>query len=69
MTSGTEATDATEVATDATSSALVVETHGLRKTFESEGAPVRALRGVDFRMTTAEFVAVWGRRAAGSRPC
>ena len=28
--------------------AVVVETRGLRKTFESEGAPVRALRGVDF---------------------
>jgi putative ABC transport system ATP-binding protein len=38
----------------------VVETHGLRKTFESEGAPVRALRGVDFTMTPGEFVAVMG---------
>ena len=28
----------------------VLETHALYKTFESEGAPVRALRGVDFAM-------------------
>jgi hypothetical protein len=34
----------------------VVETHGLRKTFESEGAPVRALRGVDFTMTDRKSV-------------
>ena len=44
---------------------LVVETHGLRKTFESEGAPVRALRGVDFTMTPGEFVAVMGPSGCG----
>src|SRR3954452_19137134 len=55
----------TEAMSDPASSALVVETHGLRKTFESEGAPVRALRGVDFRMTTAEFVAVMGPSGCG----
>ena len=27
-----------------------MEAHGLRKTYESEGAPVRALRGVDMTM-------------------
>ena len=43
----------------------MVETHGLRKTFESEGAPVRALRGVDFSMTPAEFVAVMGPSGCG----
>ena len=43
----------------------VVETHGLRKTFESEGAPVRALRGVDFLMTPGEFVAVMGPSGCG----
>src|SRR5262249_26919437 len=44
---------------------LVVETHGLRKTLESEGAPVRALRGVDFTMTPGEFVAVMGPSGCG----
>ena len=38
---------------------------GLRKTFESEGAPVRALRGVDFAMTPGEFVAVMGPSGCG----
>jgi putative ABC transport system ATP-binding protein len=43
----------------------VVETHGLRKTFESDGAPVRALRGVDFSMSSGEFVAVMGPSGCG----
>ena len=46
-------------------SELVVETRGLRKTFESEGAPVRALRGVDFEMNAGEFVAVMGPSGCG----
>src|SRR3954466_14537492 len=45
--------------------AFVVETHGLRKTFESEGAPVRALRGVDFTVAPGEFVAVMGPSGCG----
>jgi putative ABC transport system ATP-binding protein len=49
----------------AASGGPVVETHGLRKTFESEGAPVRALRGVDFTMTPGEFVAVMGPSGCG----
>src|SRR6476620_5258494 len=40
-------------------------TRGLRKRFESEGAPVRALRGVDFEMQPAEFVAVMGPSGCG----
>ena len=43
----------------------VVVTRGLRKTFESEGAPVRALRGVDFTMEPGEFVAVMGPSGCG----
>src|SRR5437660_9373264 len=43
----------------------VVETRGLRKNFESEGAPVRALRGVDFTMQSGEFVAVMGPSGCG----
>ena len=38
---------------------------GLRKNFESEGAPVRALRGVDFEMQPGEFVAVMGPSGCG----
>jgi putative ABC transport system ATP-binding protein len=45
--------------------APVLETRGLRKTFESEGAPVRALRGVDFSMHPGEFVAVMGPSGCG----
>src|SRR5581483_11729804 len=48
-----------------TGEGLVLETRGLRKTFESEGAPVRALRGVDFTMTPGEFVAVMGPSGCG----
>ena len=35
------------------------------KTFESDGAPVRALRGVDFTMAAGEFVAVMGPSGCG----
>jgi len=45
--------------------ATVLETRGLTKTFESEGVPVRALRGVDFTMTAGEFVAVMGPSGCG----
>jgi len=43
----------------------VLRTVGLRKTFESEGAPVRALRGVDLVVGTGEFVAVTGPSGCG----
>ena len=44
---------------------VVVHTRGLRKNFEAEGAPVRALRGVDFEMRAGEFVAVMGPSGCG----
>jgi len=44
---------------------LVVETRALRKSFDSEGAPVRALRGVDFELPSGEFVAVMGPSGCG----
>ena len=44
---------------------LVVETRALRKSFDAEGAPVRALRGVDFELANGEFVAVMGPSGCG----
>ena len=38
---------------------------GVRKTFEAENAPVRALRGVDFTMRPGEFAAVMGPSGCG----
>ncbi len=43
----------------------VIVTRALRKNFESEGAPVRALRGVDFDMGAGEFVSVMGPSGCG----
>src|SRR5947207_7332098 len=43
----------------------VLDVRGLRKTYESEGVPVRALRGVDFTMAAGEFVAVMGPSGCG----
>jgi putative ABC transport system ATP-binding protein len=43
----------------------IVETRGLRKNYESEGAPVRALRGVDVEIGPGEFVAVMGPSGCG----
>jgi putative ABC transport system ATP-binding protein len=51
--------------TSTTETDPVLVARGLRKTFESEGAPVRALRGVDFSMRTGEFVAVMGPSGCG----
>jgi putative ABC transport system ATP-binding protein len=61
----TEVSETTEGTAAGTAPGPVVETHGLRKTFESEGAPVRALRGVDFTMKPGEFVAVMGPSGCG----
>ena len=48
---------------DGTSPALVVR--GVRKTFEAENAPVRALRGVDLTVDRGEFVALMGPSGCG----
>jgi putative ABC transport system ATP-binding protein len=46
-------------------SGVVVRVAGVRKTYESEGMPVRALRGVDFEMAAGEFVAIMGPSGCG----
>ena len=43
----------------------VLEARELCKSYPSEGAPVHALRGVDLRVTPAEFVAVMGPSGCG----
>jgi putative ABC transport system ATP-binding protein len=42
---------------------LIVQ--GVRKTFEAEGAPVRALRGAELSLRRGEFVAVMGPSGCG----
>jgi putative ABC transport system ATP-binding protein len=42
-----------------------VEVRGLRKRYQAEGAPVRALRGVDLTVASGEFVAVMGPSGCG----
>ncbi|MDX6232882.1 MAG: putative transport system ATP-binding protein [Nocardioidaceae bacterium] len=43
----------------------VLVVRGVRKTFEAENAPVRALRGVDLTVNAGEFVAVMGPSGCG----
>ena len=43
----------------------VVEVRGLRKVYDAEGAPVRALRGADLTIAAGEFVAVMGPSGCG----
>ena len=46
-------------------SELVLDVRGVRRTFEAENAPVRALRGTDFQMDRGEFVAIMGPSGCG----
>lgn len=57
----------TEPAPAATTPAagLVLDLRGVRRTFEAENAPVRALRGADFQMSRGEFVAIMGPSGCG----
>jgi putative ABC transport system ATP-binding protein len=46
-------------------SADVLVVRGLRKTYETDGQPVRALRGVDLAVGAGEFVAIMGPSGSG----
>ncbi|HWD07508.1 MAG TPA: ABC transporter ATP-binding protein [Actinomycetota bacterium] len=43
----------------------VLQATGVYKSYESEGAPVRALRGLDFTLDEGEFVAIMGPSGCG----
>ena len=45
--------------------AHVLEATGLRRTYEAEGVPVRALRGMTLMMDDGEFVAIMGPSGSG----
>jgi putative ABC transport system ATP-binding protein len=45
--------------------AAAVVVSGLRKTFEADNAPIRALRGLDLVVATGEFVAIMGPSGCG----
>src|SRR5580704_2035543 len=44
---------------------LALQLRGVRKTFEAENAPVRALRGVDLDVSRGEFLALTGPSGCG----
>ncbi|HWW53897.1 MAG TPA: ATP-binding cassette domain-containing protein, partial [Acidimicrobiales bacterium] len=48
-----------------TDSSDVLVVRGVRKTFEADNAPVRALRGVDLTVPGGEFVALMGPSGCG----
>jgi putative ABC transport system ATP-binding protein len=43
----------------------ILAVHGVRKTFEAELAPVRALRGADLEVDAGEFIAIMGPSGCG----
>jgi putative ABC transport system ATP-binding protein len=55
--------DDTQTTTEGGGNVLSVQ--GVRKTYEADGAPVRALRGANLTMARGEFVAVMGPSGCG----
>ncbi|HEY8081666.1 MAG TPA: ABC transporter ATP-binding protein [Acidimicrobiales bacterium] len=51
--------------TDRGPTGSALEVRGVRKTFEAENAPVRALRGVDLTVSRGEFIALMGPSGCG----
>src|SRR3954447_15096274 len=49
----------------ATGTETVLTVRGLRKTYEAEGAPVRALRGAELALDRGEFAAIMGPSGCG----
>src|SRR3954470_11027917 len=58
-------TETTGASSPAAAADDVLTVRGVRKTYEAEGAPVRALRGANLRMFRGEFVAVMGPSGCG----
>ena len=65
MTINEEAVMSVETAVEAAESATTLRLRGVRKTFEADLAPVRALRGVDLEVSAGEFVAIMGPSGCG----
>jgi len=55
--------------TSASESTPALEVHGVRKTFEAEIAPVRALRGVDLTVARGTSSRSWDLPDAANRRC
>lgn len=60
-----EAVDADRIVGDDAADSVVLQVRGVRRTFEAELAPVRALRGVDLRVVRGEFIGVMGPSGCG----
>jgi len=58
-------TEETTTADEARRNGRVLDVRGVRRTFEADNAPVRALRGTDFAMANGEFVAIMGPSGCG----
>ncbi|WP_331272337.1 ABC transporter ATP-binding protein [Motilibacter aurantiacus] len=59
------ATPAAESAPPAPALGAALDVRGVRKTYDPDTAPVRALRGVDLRVAHGEFVALMGPSGCG----